>query len=82
MTQTYDVVVVGGGMGGVADVLIDSRCIGTSHEAFIAVRMMPHVAEYGRAAGLTAARAQQTGRPIREADVAWVQQKLATLDVR
>lgn len=61
------------------NVIIGSRCIGVSHEAFSAVRMMPHVAEYGRAAGLTAAKAVQQNVSIRDVDVHWVQQQLATL---
>lgn len=64
------------------NVLIGSRCIGVSHEAFSAVRMMPHVAEYGRAAGLTAARAVEMDCAVRDADVCWVQNELATLAVR
>jgi len=61
------------------NVIIGSRCIGVSHEAFSAVRMMPHVAEYGRAAGLTAAKAVQNNSTIRDVDVHWIQQQLATL---
>lgn len=34
---------------------IGSRCIGCSHEAFSAVRMIGHVGEYGRAAGIASA---------------------------
>jgi len=67
---------------GLQNVLIGSRCIGVSHEAFSAVRMMPHVAEYGRAAGLAAARAVATHSPVRDVDTKWVQRELATLGVQ
>jgi len=61
------------------NVIIGSRCIGVSHEAFSAVRMMPHVAEYGRAAGITAAKAALNTIPIRDVDIHWIQKELATL---
>lgn len=61
------------------NVIIGSRCIGVSHEAFSAVRMMPHVAEYGRAAGITAAKATRQNIPIRNVDIHWIQRELATL---
>src|SRR5690606_22585282 len=64
---------------GLKNVLIGSRCIGVSHEAFSAVRMMPHVAEYGRAAGLVAARAVEPGRTIREVEPGWLHRALGTL---
>lgn len=64
---------------GLENVIIGSRCIGVSHEAFSAVRMMPHVAEYGRAAGLVAAEAAGKGIPIRAVDSGWLRRKLATL---
>ncbi len=64
---------------GLKNVIIGSRCIGVSHEAFSAVRMMPHVAEYGRAAGLVAARAVETDASIREVDAGWLRNALGTL---
>lgn len=66
---------------GLKNVLIGSRCIGASHEAFSAVRMMPHVAEYGRAAGLAAANAAISGVSIRDVNPAWIRKELATLEV-
>ncbi len=51
---------------GVENLAIGSRCLGCSHEAFSAIRMIGHVGEYGRAAGLAAAWASENKRKLRE----------------
>ncbi|MBS1370203.1 MAG: FAD-dependent oxidoreductase [Lentisphaeria bacterium] len=61
---------------GLSNVIIGSRCIGATHEAFSAIRMIGHVGEYGRAAGFAAAECIGQRKPPREIDLAPVRKKL------
>ena len=63
------------------NVIIGSRCLDASHEAFSAVRMMGHIGEYGRAAGFAAAWCIQKAVLPRQVNISRIQQQLGTLDL-
>ncbi|WP_294478338.1 FAD-dependent oxidoreductase [uncultured Victivallis sp.] len=64
---------------GLSNVIIGSRCIGATHEAFSAIRMIGHVGEYGRAAGFAAAECIRQKRNPREIDLTPVRKKLGMI---
>jgi glycine/D-amino acid oxidase-like deaminating enzyme len=69
--DTYDVVIVGGGSGGVC------AAISATHETHSSLRVMPVVAGISEAAGTATAWAAQQGIPPRE--VSGARLKSATL---
>lgn len=54
---------------GLDNVLIGSRCISATHEAFASVRMMPQIFAIGQAAGTAAALACRENVPCKQLDV-------------
>jgi len=54
---------------GIDNVLIGSRCISATHEAFSSVRLVPQVSAIGQAAGTAAALACQKNIPCKQLDV-------------
>ena len=58
------------------NLLVAGRCISATHEAQASVRIMPICATLGEAAGIAAAVAKQTGKPVHDVDVSLVQAKL------
>jgi hypothetical protein len=61
---------------GLDNVLIASRCISATHEAFASVRMMPQIIAIGQAAGTAAGLACREDVPCKQLDVALLRRVL------
>lgn len=61
---------------GSENLLVAGRCISADHEAQASVRIMPIVCCLGEAAGVAAALAKQSGRNVKNIDIAALQAKL------
>ena len=63
---------------GAKNLLVAGRCISATHEAQASIRIIPIVCCIGEGAGVIAATALEQNVGVRDADIALVQQKLAS----